>query len=255
MGLLLLLFKLPQTSQISAAAIGSISGITLRVVDLVITPFVSIKKYYFSVTRLNHELKELKNDHQAILKENIALKASFHFMQKIKEIKEFCQRYELHNALICKILVKNFGPEGQFFLINRGSRDEVVLNMIAAYKFQLLGKVVEVYPTYSKILLITDPSSKVTAHTNIGGHKGIVFGSLNYQESFMHYIDQHLKVAENDLVFSSGQGMVFPEGFCLGTIVGIEKKEIYQVAQIKPIIDLATIEFCQLTNQEKIEAF
>lgn len=220
------------------------------------TPVTALKKYYFSLTTLQNELKVITEKNELLLKENIALKTSFHFMQRIKEIKEFCQRYELHNALLCKILVKNFGPEGQFFLINRGSRDQVTLDMIAAYKFQLLGKVVEVYPTYSKVLLITDPSSKVAAQTNIGAHRGIVFGSRNnYQESFMHYIDPHVTLTPDDLVFSSGQGMIFPEGFCLGSIVGIEKQDMYQVAQIKPIVDLSTIEFCQLTNQEKIEAF
>jgi cell shape-determining protein MreC len=71
------------------------------------------------------------------------------------------------------------------------------------------------------------------------------------------YVSHLASVVTDDLIFSSGQGLVFPEGFCLGKIVKqtLKEKALYYEIEIEPLVDLASLFFCLLTNQSKIDLF
>lgn len=68
------------------------------------------------------------------------------------------------------------------------------------------------------MVLITDKHSEVAAYTNITNANGIVKGINNPDECELIYVNHLLSVSDEDLVLSSGQGLVFPEGFCLGQV-------------------------------------
>lgn len=214
---------------------------------------------YFARRRTAQELaarcKELTLEKENALQENVALKASINFIQRSRDVHEFCDRYELKDAILGKVLLSHFGADEHYMLINRGSSDGVALNMIAAYKFQLVGKVVEVFPSYSKVQLITDKRTKVAAYTNVGNHRGIVNGEQNSTRCQLTYVNHLAKLEKDDLIISSGQGMIFPEGFCLGKIVDYTTHDLYHLVTVEPLVDLQTLEFCSLTNQDKIRAF
>lgn len=175
-------------------------------------------------------------------------------MNRRSDIDEFLKRYNVDDAHVCKILLKNLTAQEQYYYINRGSSDSIKENMIVTYKFQILGKVVTVFPWYSKVKLITDPRSKIAAYTKHKKFQGIV-SSYDSKLCIMEYVNIHAQIRPDDLVISSGQGMIFPEGFTIGSVVQVEQKEAYQNILIKPLVDLATLEFCTVIPQEKISAF
>jgi rod shape-determining protein MreC len=178
-----------------------------------------------------------------------------HYDQKSKELQEFEARYELKNAILSKILIKNLSPEEHSIIINRGSRDGIEKNMAAIYKFQLLGRVQEVFSTHSKVILISDSHSNVSAYTNTSNARGIVKGTNTINKCQLHYIS-HLKAVHNgDLILSSGQGLIFPEGFCLGKIINIKTHDICHHVEVEPLVDFSAIEMCHVTNQSKMNLF
>ena len=192
---------------------------------------------------------------EKLLSENIKLKASLNHQEITNELSEFQQRYNFDSAIFAKILIKNITETEQYFLINRGKNDNIEKDMVAIYKYQIIGKVIDVFKNYSKILLITDSNSKIAAYTDKTKATGIVngFNDINYCQ--LCYVDHMKKIENNDLVISSGQGLIYPEGFSLGNIVKHDKKELYHNIIIKPLVDLKTINFCLLIKQSKIKAF
>ncbi|MCF7899852.1 hypothetical protein K9L05_04390, partial [Candidatus Babeliales bacterium] len=74
------------------------------------------------------------------------------------------------------------------------------------------------YKYFSKILLITDKRSKVSVFANNTGAVGISIGKNKINSFNMGYVSHLSKIENQDLIISSGQGLIFPEGFCLGKI-------------------------------------
>jgi cell shape-determining protein MreC len=63
-------------------------------------------------------------------------------------------------------------------------------------------------------------------------------------------------VKDFDLVLSSGQGLIFPEGFCLGRIKQheLKEKELYHKVVLEPLVNLQTVGFCLLLKSSHIHA-
>ncbi|MFH0898829.1 MAG: rod shape-determining protein MreC [bacterium] len=206
---------------------------------------------------LCEKCSNLQRDYDTLFQEVITLRAALRHKRLSYELVSFQKRYGLENAHLCKILIKHFADNEHYFLINQGSTDGIEKNMVAIYKLQILGKVTEVYPYHSKITLITDRSCKIAAFTNTTNAQGIVAGTNDINQFKLLYVNRLSSIIDNDLVFSSGQGLVFPEGFCLGEVTehSSDKQELYHQVTVKPIADMKTIKYCLLTNQSKINLF
>lgn len=227
----------------------------ILITDGVATPlekYVAHRASYRELISKNAELEKHNNELSEAL---IQTQASLNFQERLNDLADFQQRYELTNAVKAKVLLKEFSPDRQYFLLNRGARDGVVVDMVGVYKLQLVGKITEVHQCYSKLMLLSDKQCKVSAYTATGNHRGIVEGTNEPNELNLTFISHLAAIKEGDNVISSGQGKVFPEGFGIGTIKSITTKEFYHEIAVTPLIDLKTIDFCLLTNVDRIKGF
>jgi rod shape-determining protein MreC len=259
LGIFLALFILNKTVSPDKGIIEQIAtGITypfILICNKITQPFQNFFENKKSYTGLLEQYKKLKEDYESSLTENVKLKASINYEKISNDILDFQERYDLKEAILAKILVKNFSEDEHCFLVNRGSKDGIEKNMVAIYKFQILGKVVDVDRWSSKILLITDKNCKVSAYTNSTYAQGIVIGKNKPNICNMVYVSYLSKINTDDFIISSGQGMIFPEGFCLGKIIKYSTKGLYHKIRVRPLIDFEYLNFCLLINQEKIKAF
>ncbi len=233
------------------------TGIAYPIVRLSSTISNSIKnanERKASYEQLQSRYGAIKQMYLDTLAENIQLKATVHYDQLSKDLRNFQERYNLSGMVLAKILVKNITDDEHYFLVNKGINDGIKKDMTATYKFQLVGKVSEVFNNYCKVLLITDQMCKVATYANQTNAQGIVRGQNTIDRCNMNYVSHLFKIVDNDLVLSSGQGLVFPEGFCLGKIVYHELKEksLYHDIEIEPLINLQALEFCMLSQNIKI---
>lgn len=226
---------------------------TERVHEMV-TSVGETKKSYNELTIKCSRLEETCD---AQLKEIIKLQSTLRQQELCQDLIDFQKRYSLENKMLAKILVHHIGDDEHYVIINRGEQDGVVKDMVALYKFQILGRVTDVYPWYSKVMLITDRRCKVAAYTNSTSAHGIVLGINNSMRCEFAYVSHLFKVSDDDLIFSSGQGLVFPEGFCLGKIVrhALQEKSLYHEVEIEPLFNVAQLKYCLLTDQSKINLF
>jgi len=217
----------------------------------------SLKQHRISYTQLYAQHKKLTQEYEHLLGEMVEVRALHHYDELSKDLAIFAERYNLTDKLRAKILVKNIDNYEHYFLINVGAREHVQKDMIAVYKFQLVGRVTEVYNYYSKVTLITDKSCKVAAYASATNAHGIVHGKNHIERCTMAYVSHLFPIKEDDVILSSGQGLVFPEGFCLGKITShtIQDKALYHEIELEPLIDLRSIKFCLLTDQSKINLF
>jgi rod shape-determining protein MreC len=113
----------------------------------------------------------------------------------------------------------------------------------------VVGRVSEVGPAYSKVLLVTDPASTVSAIVQGSRATGIVRGQYG-DTLVMEWILQTEQVAVGDVVITAGLAIgndlrsLFPKGLVLGTIVGLDRAEnaAYKRAIVLPAVDLRRLE-------------
>jgi rod shape-determining protein MreC len=227
----------------------------IKISNAIATPIRYFAKNGSYNTEIVAICEKLQDENHALLLENVKLKALMTYADKSKELLEFQDKYKLEGAILSRVLIKTLTNQEHSFVVNRGSRDGVKLDMIAIYKFQLLGRVSQVFPCYSKITLITDKLSKVSAYTNTNNSHGILEGMNTVNLCKLLYIS-HLKPVQNDdLVFSSGEGLIYPEGFCLGKITSIRTENLCHQIDVTPLMDFNIIEMCHLTSQAKMNLF
>ena len=131
----------------------------------------------------------------------------------------------------------------QYILIDRGRIDGIEPGMSVLTAEGLVGRVSEVSAASSKVMLITDPSSSVTAMIQSSRATGVVQGHSAH-ELAMRYIPQLAEVAPGDIVLTSGLGGNLPRRLPIGQVVEVSHQDVhmFQEAQVIPAANLADLE-------------
>ena len=197
----------------------------------------------------------LKHDYMELIDQFIALRASHKLCTAMPVLSQFNERYNVQNKTMAKILLRHLDSDEHYILVNKGTKHGIAKDMVALYQNHLLGRVHETYDWYSKILLITDQRCCVAAYASSTQAAGIVKGFNNQTRCTFNYVSHLFTVKDNDLVISSGQGLVFPEGFCLGRIClqSLKEKALYHHIEIEPIINVAMINYCWIVDGLAVE--
>lgn len=198
-----------------------------------------------SYNDLTKELLHRKQQYEDLQKELIQVRSFCNYFENTKDLRSFFERYNHPHAQITSILLKNF-DQSHFFIIDKGSSAGIEKNMIAVYKDCLVGRIIEVYPLYSKVVLITDPLSKVASFCSTNGVKGIFEGTGQIKNAVLSYVNPLDEVKQGDIVLSSGEGLIFPRGFGVGKVVHSEKKGIHYSIKIELFLNFTTLDYCTI---------
>ena len=196
----------------------SLREVAYRSTFIVSVPENFVKKSY--VTVINHFNVY---DENKILKEKLdfELSKNYNFEYILEENKRLKSTIEETNILtseiIGKVLVDKKSPFLRSVIINRGSKDRVELGMAVMDKSYLIGKVVEVSFTTSRVLLLSDLNSKVPVDIMPNNIQSILSGTGD-NEGVIQYTRQQELIEENAIVFTSGAGGLFKSGIPIGKI-------------------------------------
>ena len=142
-------------------------------------------------------------------------------------------------------------PSGvlQTVLLGAGSDDGVRVGNVVISDQGVVGRVSDVGPTFSKVLLLTDPASTVSAIVQGSRATGIVRGQYG-DTLVMEWILQTEQVAVGDTVITAGLAVgnelrsLYPKGLVIGKVVGLDRAEssAYKRAIVLPGVDLRRLE-------------
>lgn len=208
---------------------------------------------WFEKRSVMHEIfdnyQTLYKDRGHLLAENIKLKALLNYQKSLHELLDFKQRYRTDYAIAAQVLLKHFDDAHHFYFIDKGSRHTIAQDMMVVYKNCLVGRIVEVYPWYSKVLLITDHTCKIPALCASTGARGIYQGLNKLDKTHLEFVSHLETIKKGDMILSHGEGLVFPKGFALGCIASAEKDGLHYQITVRPLIDLKEIEQCYIIQK------
>jgi rod shape-determining protein MreC len=183
--------------------------------------YVEIKGHFDLHEKYMENQKELKKiKAQAITNEFIA--------QENSRLKKVLDDYFVEESrMTAKVLVDKKSPFLRSVIINKGSKDNVKLGMAVLDEKYLIGKVVEVNYTTSRVLLLSDINSKIPVNIEPGGIQSILSGT-GKDDGIIQYFKDQSDIKLDSVIYTSGSGELFKEGIPIGTIA-IKKSENFVV--------------------------
>ena len=203
------------------------------------------------------EMDELRTKNETLAQENARLE------NENRQAKELQRENELLTALLQ--LRSGFGYETigaavigresnefrRVVTLGVGTENAVELgDVVVASGGAVAGRVVEVGPNYSRVLLISDTGSTVIGQLTTSAATGEVVGQLG-GALVMSKIDSSIDVVLGEEVVTAGielSGGIrspFPKGLVIGIVVDVKRdaNEVVQTAFLEPAIDLERLEY------------
>lgn len=203
------------------------------------------RRNHAELVRLVRALSDERDNLQGHI---VELSSRLEYAEDTKELRAFAYRYkELPSyGILAQVLVRNLSEQEQFFLVDAGEKRGVCKDMIAVYHNGLVGRVIDVWPSYSKVLLITDKLCKVACYAAHTHAHGIHEGMNSAAHSKMNQVSHLEEMCLGDLVISSGEGLIFPSGFGLGVVSSFTTENLFYQIEVEPLFDMQEIAYCYL---------
>lgn len=134
---------------------------------------------------------------------------------------------------------------GRYLILERGSLDGLREGEVVVFKDNYIGKIKNVTPKSSQVMLLQDPDSKVAVFSQGKGTKakGILSGQFG-SELLMDKILHSENISEGDVVYSEGSEGLLPRGLVIGRVSKVESREneLFQQARVKPALDIPDLD-------------
>jgi len=221
----------------------------LLIQNKIISPIKAYMHKRKTIQELHYEIEKIRAEKDLLKAELLAFKGTNTYHQNIKELLAFKTRYQPDAATIGQVIFKHFSLQSHFFLVNRGSNNGIQHDMVATYNNCLIGRVSKVYPWYCKVIAITDCSCKVACYCEKTKSCGIHVGINQFESTVLEHVSHLLPIEKGDILFSSGEGLLFPSGFGLGRIKECKKKGLWHDILVEPLVNIQEISYCALLHK------
>jgi rod shape-determining protein MreC len=164
--------------------------------------------------------------------------------QRLSELLDYTSLSQDQDFVTADIIDSDQSGQLRTISINRGTRDGITIGMPVVTQQGLVGRILNVSANASRVLLITDPTSAVSARLQSSRAPGTVIGQLSGNMR-LTFIPVDATVNEGDLVITSGLGGNFPPDLVIGQVTSVRQFqfELFQEAQIRSLNNFDTLEF------------
>lgn len=162
--------------------------------------------------------------------------------QRLRELLDFRARLPA-GSLTASILASSASTWFQSIILDRGSSDGVRKGMAVVTPLGVVGQIVSVTPTSSKVLLLADPHSAVDVLVQRSRARGIVSGTVD-NGATVKYVKRSEDIREGDRLVTSGADGIFPKGLLVGSVTKVRKNKfgLFQDVTVALAVDPARIE-------------
>lgn len=151
--------------------------------------------------------------------------------RSLRKILDAPMRSEMHR-MIAELMAVDNNPYSHQIVINKGAIDDVFEGQSVLDDTGIVGQVVEVGTTNSRVLLISDIIHAIPVRNSRNDIRMIASGTGVLNELSLNHVAHSGDIQEGDLLVSSGLGNIFPEGYPVGTVNKIVRDESKPFASI-----------------------
>jgi len=200
------------------------------------------------IDSLRDDNSRLQTENDRLTLENVRLREQAIAGQQAEKLLTL-QRTVPFESVPAPVIARDPAGVLHSIVLGLGTDDGVKVGHVVLSDQGLVGRISEVGTNYSKVLLVTDSSSVVSALVQGSRATGIVRGQFG-DSLIMDWLLQTEPVKEGDVVITAGLGIgeelrsLYPKGLVIGTIAQVQIAEAaaYNRAIITPAVDLRRLE-------------
>jgi len=186
------------------------------------------------VSAMRDEINQLQAENALLQQEIISLREQASEAEVLAALLDYVRAQPDSRYLACNVIGRDISPFIRSILIGQGSDAGVSIGMPVVTAQGLVGRVEEVFASYSRVQLITDPESAVNVKFQQARTDGILSARLN-GEIFVDLIDLNAELSQGELVLTSGLGGKYPSDIPIGSVTSIRRRDfdLFQEATIQ----------------------
>ena len=200
-------------------------------------------------------------NHKKLYKENEKIKSELEILKAKDLLNEFIisENQRLKNivddhlvksdTIIAKVLSDKSSPYLRSIIINKGSKHKVNLGMVVIDGEYLVGKIVEVNYSSSRVLLLSDLNSKIPVIVEPNTVISILSGT-GKDYGVIQYSKKYEDIKNESVIYTSGAGSLFKAGIPIG------KMNINNLSDEKKVdffSDFSQLKFVKVVSFKKSE--
>ena len=246
---LALLCVIAMTSQKRPAGLGVGSQLlvelTLPLQQMVTLPVRELRALwgdYISLVHVREQNEQLRSELARVKEENLQYREAIVASERFQRLSGFRAQHEVP-MVPANVVAQDLSAWFQSVVIDRGSTSGIRPGMPVITDSGVVGVVSGTTPRAAKVLLISDPQSRVDAYVQRTRARGTVRGAADHDCDFEHVLREE-DVQPGDLLLTSGLGAVYPKGLVVGTVSSVKKRPwgLFQVVGIEPAVDFRQLE-------------
>src|SRR6476469_1926603 len=222
-----------------------------------VTAFTPVEKVFVSTGRFfrngwhnyadlrsaRQQNKELQDEVARLQMEQVRLKQDADQARRLQVLLDFKEKF-ISKTVAAQVIATSGTEQSRLITIDKGSNDHIKPDMPVITPDGIVGKVKEVFPLSSQVLLINDHDSGAGVILESSRLQGIVKGT-SLGELQINDIMSDEKVESGERVITSGGDRIYPKGYSVGTVIGAtpdRENDPFLVIKIKPAADLNRLE-------------
>jgi rod shape-determining protein MreC len=197
---------------------------------------------YISLVDVRHENVQLRNEIKGLNTRIVTAEETVLANQRLEKLLGMKNTLKIP-TLTVSVVGEDLSSWFRTLLIDRGSSDGVAEGMAVVAADGIIGQIVKVAPTTSRVLLLTDHASGIAATIQRSRARGVVKGKGEGLCS-LEFTTREEDVKVGDMVITSGIGGVFPKGVPIGEVTMVKRGEygIFQTVTIRPSANISHLE-------------
>lgn len=212
------------------------------ITSFLLYPVRGVTGYYVSVDELREENDQLRAMVATLYQERarlVQLGEERNRLRKLLDLKED----SFFRFLSCEVIERSPNAFFRSVMVDRGAADSIRVGMPVVGYRGLVGRISQVFPGASQVVLINNKSISVSC-TN---QRSRVVGMLEWDRGNLfrlEYVGKEEDVATGDTLVTSGLGRLFPKGFPVGTVYQIvdERSGISKRVWVASFANLSALE-------------
>lgn len=202
---------------------------------------VTIRELITENIELKERISELEDENNRLMQDKYEL-------NNLRTLFELDQAYEGYRKTGARVIYHDSSNWFSTFIINKGEKDGIELDMNVVCGNGLVGRITMVGPNWSRVTSIISDNSNVSGTVISSSDNLIVSGNSNLLEKgtieFVQLLDEDESVKEGDKVVTSNISDKYLPGIMIGYIseIHLDSNNLTKSGYLVPIVDFEYIE-------------
>jgi rod shape-determining protein MreC len=196
---------------------------------------------YVYLRGVRAENRQLKDQIEQLRLEQVRLNEDAVQAHRLQALLAFKEQF-ISKTVAAQVIGSSGTDSSRILYIDKGDNQHLKRDMAVITSDGVVGKVLQVFPSVSQVLLINDQSSGVGTILEKSRLQGFLKGTAN-GEVVLEGVMSDEQVAPGERVLTSGGDQIFPKGLPIGTVTTVSTgKDLFLNVGIKPAVNLSKLE-------------